>query len=114
MADIALLRIGRHFRKGKNKFVVGREEAENKFLVARKTRGEFYFELPDIVGPTTILQGPKTKSAIETAAKLTAFYSDVKTGEVKVNFGREVLDKSIIVSVPEKADVEKLRIENVK
>ncbi len=110
MADIALLRIGRHFRIGKNKFVVGRQEAENKLLVARKTKNEYYFELPDIVGPITILQGPKTKKAIETAAKLTAFYSDAKTGEVKVNFGREALDKSITVALPEKAEVDKLRV----
>ncbi len=110
MADVALLRVGRHFRLGKNKIVVGRNEAENKLLMARKTKNEIYLELPDIVGPTTILQGPKTKSAIETAAKLTAFYSDAKTAEVKVNFGRETLDKSIIVAVPEKAVVEKLRV----
>jgi tRNA-uridine 2-sulfurtransferase len=114
MADIALLRVGRHFRMGKNKFVVGRQEAENKLLVARKTKNEFYFELPDIVGPITILEGPKTKTAIETAAKLTAFYSDAKTGEVKVNFGREALNQSIIVSVPQKAEIEKLRVGDTK
>jgi len=70
MADIALLRVGRHFRLGKNKIVVGRNEAENKLLIARKAQSEYYFELPEIVGPITILQGPKTKKAIETAAKL--------------------------------------------
>ena len=114
MADIALLRMGRHFRLGKNKIVVGRDEAENKLLVARKTRSEYYFELPDIVGPNTILQGPKTKRAVEMAAQLTAFYSDAKTGEVKVNFGREILGKSIVVSVPEKNEVDKLRVGNAK
>ena len=61
MADVALLRVGRHFRLGKNKIIVGRNEAENKLLTAGKIRVDFYFELPDIVGPTTILQGPKTK-----------------------------------------------------
>jgi tRNA U34 2-thiouridine synthase MnmA/TrmU len=114
MADIALLRIGRHFRKGQNKFVVGREEAENKLLVSRKTKNEYYFESPDIVGPITILQGPKTKNAIETASKLTAFYSDAKTGEVKVNFGRETLNKSIIVAIPKETDVIMLRVGNTK
>jgi tRNA-uridine 2-sulfurtransferase len=114
MSDIALLRIGRHFRLAKNKFVVGRDEAENKLLIARKTKNEYYFELPDIVGPITILQGPKTKSAIETAAKLTAFYSDAKAAEVKVNFGREALNKSIVVVVPEKPNVETIRVGNTK
>jgi len=114
MADVALLRVGRHFRLGKNKIIVGRNEAENKFLAAQKTPSEYYFELPDIVGPITILQGPKTKNAIETAAKLTAYYSDAETAKVKVNFGREALNKSLIVSVPDKADVDKLRVGHIK
>jgi len=110
MADIALLRVGRHFRFGENKIIVGRDETENKILNARKNRSELYFELADIVGPVTILQGPKTKKAIEAAAQLTAFYSDAKTGEVKVNFGREKLDKTVLVTLPAKADVDKLRV----
>ncbi|MGZ4849939.1 MAG: tRNA 4-thiouridine(8) synthase ThiI [Candidatus Bathyarchaeia archaeon] len=114
MADISLLRVGRHFRLGKNKIVVGRNEAENKFLILQKSQSEYYFELPDVVGPITILQGPKTKVAIETAAKLTAFYSDAKTNEIKVNFGRKTLDKSTLVKVPEKTEVEKLRVGRVK
>jgi tRNA-uridine 2-sulfurtransferase len=114
MADVALLRVGRHFRLGKNKIIVGRNEAENKLLFAQKTPNEYYFELPDIVGPITILQGPKTKKAIETAAKLTAYYSDAETAKVKVNFGRETLNKYLIVSVPDKADVDKLRVGHIK
>ena len=113
-ADIEVLRIGRHFRLGKNKIVVGRNETENKFLIAHKTKSEYYFELPEIVGPITILQGPKTKQAIQTAAELTAFYSDAKTGQARVAYGRENLNKSIAVSIPEKADVEKLRVGNNK
>jgi tRNA U34 2-thiouridine synthase MnmA/TrmU len=114
IADVALLKVGRHFRLSNNKIIVGRNEAENKLLAAEKLRGDFFFELPDTVGPTTILQGPKTKKSIETAAKITAFYSDAKGNEVKVNFGRETLDKSVLVVVPEKAEVDKLRVGNVK
>ena len=109
-ADAVLLRVGRHFRLGGNKIIVGRNEAENKFLMSRKTKGEFYFELPNIVGPVTILQGSKTKKAIETAAGLTAFYSDAKVDRVKVNYGKESLDKSLIVAIPDRADVDKLRV----
>jgi predicted ribosome quality control (RQC) complex YloA/Tae2 family protein len=105
-----LLKFGRHFRFGKNKIIVGRNESENKFLMARKAKSEFYFELPDIVGPITILQGAKTKSAIQTAAELTAFHSDAKAEKVKVNFGKESLNKSVEVTVPNRADVDKLRI----
>jgi len=111
LPDIALLRIGRHFRIGKNKIIVGRDETENKTLTTRQTKTEYIFELPDIVGPVTILQGPKTKQAIKTAAQLTAFYSDAnKTGEVKVNYGKEKHDHTITVSLPNKIDVDNLRV----
>src|SRR4030066_95020 len=57
LVDVNLLKVGRHFRVGRNKIIVGRNEAENKILLAKKTRNAFWFEVPDIAGPTTILQG---------------------------------------------------------
>jgi tRNA-specific 2-thiouridylase len=112
MADVSLLKVGRHFRLGKNKIIVGRNESENKILTAKKTRNDYYFEVPDVGSPITVLQGAKTKNAIETAAALTAFYSDAKNNRVTVKFGRESLHKSITVSVPTRAEVESLRIGN--
>jgi tRNA-specific 2-thiouridylase len=112
MADAALLKVGRHFRFGKNKIIVGRNEAENNVLSEKKARNDYYFEVPDVGGPITVLQGAKTKKAIGTAAALTAFYSDAKSAEVTVNFGRESLSKSITVSIPTRAEVESLRIGN--
>jgi tRNA U34 2-thiouridine synthase MnmA/TrmU len=110
MADVSLLKVGRHFRFGENKIIVGRNEAENNLLAAEKARNDYYFEVPDIGSPITILQGAKTKKAIRAAAALTAFYSDLKSDKVTVSFGRESLDKSIIVSTPSRAEVESLRI----
>jgi tRNA-uridine 2-sulfurtransferase len=111
-ADIALLRIGRHFRVGENKFIVGRNKAENEFLNSNKLPADFSFELPTIVGPVTLLQGAKTKAAIETAAKLTASYSDAKTGEVTVNYGKDNRNCSIEIRLPRRDEVEKLRVGN--
>jgi len=110
MADVSLLKVGRHFRFGENKIIVGRNEAENKILTAKKARNDYYFEVPDIGSPITVLQGAKTKKAIRTAAELTAFYSDAKNGKVNVNFGRESRNKSVIVSIPTRAEVESLRV----
>jgi tRNA-specific 2-thiouridylase len=112
MADVALLKVGRHFRLGENKIIVGRNEAENKILAAEKARNDYYFEVPDVGSPISVLQGAKTRNAVRTAAALTAFYSDAKGGEVKVNFGRESLGKFITVSVPTRAEVESLRVGN--
>ena len=110
MPDVALLKVGRHFRFGENKIIVGRNEAENKILTAKKMRYDYYFEVPDIGGPITVLQGLKNKKAIQVAAALTAFYSDAKSDRITVNFGRNSLDKSITVPVPSRAEVESLRI----
>jgi tRNA U34 2-thiouridine synthase MnmA/TrmU len=112
MADVSLLRAGRHFRFGENKIIVGRNEAENNLLAAEKARNDYYFEVPDVGSPITILQGAKTKKAIRAAAALTAFYSDAKGDKVTVNFGRERLDKSISVSIPTRAEMENLRVGN--
>ncbi len=110
MDDAALLKVGRHFRLGKNKIIVGRNEAENAVLKAKKTQNDYYFEVPHTGSPITVLQGAKTKKAVKTAAALTAFYSDAKTAEVTVNFGRENLSNSLSVSVPARTEVENLRV----
>ena len=109
-ADVALLRLGRHFRLGENKIIVGRNEEENKALAAGKAKNDYLFEVPVIAGPITILQGRKASKTVATAAALTAFYSDAKTDKTTVNFGRERLDKSITVQVPKREEIEKLRI----
>jgi len=108
--EVNLLKVGRHFRFGQNKIIVGRNEAENKVLLQTKLSGDYYFEVPNCGSPTTILHGPKTSKAIKTAAGLTAFHSDEKSEKVEVNFGRNSLNKKIIVSVPSLAEVDKLRI----
>ena len=109
MEDVYLLKVGRHFRLGKNKIIVGRNETENKILLRTKSKNDYYFEAQKTGSPITILQGPKTRKAVEKAAGLTAFYSD-KKGDVFVKFGRAILDKSIISPKPDPVEVEKLRI----
>ncbi|MFH1327267.1 MAG: hypothetical protein ABIH76_00205 [Candidatus Bathyarchaeota archaeon] len=97
LKDIALIKVGRHFRRGKNKIVVGRNESENKQLTNLKGKSDYIFEVPDWGSPTTILQGPKTKKAIMDAASLAARYSDAEKGRVLVNYGRDSLENHLIV-----------------
>jgi tRNA-specific 2-thiouridylase len=110
MADAALLRVGRHFRLGANKIIVGRNEVENSVLAASKAAGDYFFEVPDVGGPVTILQGAKIKQAVETAAALTAYYSDAKSSAVSVNYGKDKLDKTVAVPVPSSDEVASLRV----
>lgn len=107
--DIDLLRVGRHLRLGKNKIVVGRNEAENKLLERMRGKDDYLFEVPDCGSPITLLQGPKTSRTIKLAAALTLRYSDRK-GEALVRFGREELTESILVLPSNTLEIEKLRI----
>ncbi len=110
MADLELLKVGRHFRLGENKIIVGRNKEENERLLKLKGINDYFFEAQGCGSPTTLLQGPKKRQAIEKAAQLTAYYSDQKTGKVHVKYGREKLEKSIMVERPNKEEVEQLRI----
>lgn len=110
LKDVQLLKVGRHFRLGRNKVIVGRDEDENKALFHQKYANDYYFEAQGCGSPTTLLQGPKTTRAVETAARLTAYYSDQKAGEVLVKFGKECFDKSIMAAIPSEEEVDELRI----
>jgi tRNA U34 2-thiouridine synthase MnmA/TrmU len=108
--DVLLLSIGRHFRSAKNKIIVGRNEPENEQLLASKAKSDFYFEVPDIGSPTTILKGPKSKKAIKIAAELTAFYSDAQGQQAKVLFGKEKMDQTILIEIPKSNEVNSLKV----
>ncbi|MFP3984426.1 MAG: hypothetical protein ACLFU9_00170 [Candidatus Bathyarchaeia archaeon] len=111
LKDVNLLKVGRHFRFGKNKIVVGRNEGENKQLQRMKNIDDFCFEVPNCGSPWTLLQGPKIEEAVRLAAALTLRYSDEKGEEKRlVKFGREKLDKSVIVSPLDFSEIERLRI----
>lgn len=110
LKDVRLLKMGRHYRYGKNKIIVGRNEGENKTLLQMKTKDAYYFEAQGCGSPITLLQGSRTKEAIRKAACLTAYHSDQKIGEILVKFGKDSLDRSLIVSVPSKEEIEQLRV----
>ncbi len=108
--DVELLKVGRHFRSKRNRIIVGRNENENKQLIVLKAKSDYYFEVPEIGSPITILKGPKTKTSIKIAAKLTAFYSDAKAKRIDVNFGKEKMDKTTTIILPNLNEVNDLRI----
>ena len=97
MRDIRLLRIGRHFRFGENKIIVGRNMAENKLLLALKNKSDYVFEVPSHGSPITILQGRKNKRAVIAAARLTARYSDAEGDRIPVKYGVKRPSRKIIV-----------------
>ncbi|MCL6500861.1 MAG: hypothetical protein K6T16_02405, partial [Candidatus Pacearchaeota archaeon] len=58
----------------------------------------------------TLLQGRATKKAIESAASLTAAYSDTRNLQAVVNYGKGKLNKSLKSNPLDKKEIEKLRL----
>lgn len=108
VADINLLKVGRHFRFEKNKIVVGRNENENKQLEKMKRVNDYLFEAARCSSPITLMQGPKTREAVMIAAALTLHYSHKTEGLVK--FGRDKLKRSMVAVALAESEIDKLRI----
>ncbi len=108
--SVSLLKIGRHFRFGLNKIIVGRNEEENQRLVALKSPEDFLFEVPGCGSPITLLSGPESEEALRAAASVTARYSDAKGGKVLVKYGQRDLDLSLVVSRSGDMDLEGMRV----
>jgi tRNA U34 2-thiouridine synthase MnmA/TrmU len=87
--DIELLKIGRHFWKGKIKLVVGRNKEENLKIKKLKRKGDVLIEIKNYPGPTTLIRnyGGKIDSQIlEEAKNLTKNYSKKAKEKINVKF----------------------------
>jgi len=116
LREVSLLKIGRHFRVAASKIIVGRNEAENKLLLELKSPEDYVFEVPGYGSPITILEGAKSKEAIELAAKLTARYSDASEEKevlVEVKYEdkeqKETRVTSMVVSPVDENEIVRLR-----
>ena len=110
LSDIKLLKIGRHFRIGRSKIIVGRDEKENKELKSLRDSSDYIFEVPKVGSPIAVLQGRKTKEAISLAASLTLHYSDSKENKTLVKYGKKNLSKALLVSDIKSEEIKKLNI----
>ncbi|MEM3462316.1 MAG: hypothetical protein QXJ15_01425 [Candidatus Bathyarchaeia archaeon] len=84
--ELEKLKVGRHFRYGGSKIIVGRNEEENEAIKRLKGPGEVLLEVIGWGSPTTLLSGEVSEGAIRIAASLTARYSDCKLEEVPVAY----------------------------
>ncbi len=110
MKDIAILKVGRHFRFGQNKIIVGRDEAENKTLQSFDDGKQTYLEVQNCGSPVTVLQGRLNKKALMIAGKLTARYSDSKTKEISVSYRHGNICGTVNVEKISQDEISSLRI----
>jgi len=111
LEDMIFLRLGRHFRLGKAKAIVGRNEQENNALEAlARRRGLPVMAVINHMGPSTVVMGDADVEDIEQAAALTARYSDAPRGEmVEVEYKHDGV-KSLNITALSDDEIDKLRI----
>lgn len=78
---ILRLRLGRHFRVGAVRVIVGRNQAENEQLEKERNVGEYLLKPGNIPGPSAILPSVATEDELQQAAALCARYSDFLPGQ---------------------------------
>ncbi len=86
--DIELLKVGRHFRLGKAKLIVGRNKDENEKISALAIDKDTLLEARDYKGPIGLLRGSYDDDTLRLAASIVLRYSDApkdKEGIIKVN-----------------------------
>jgi len=72
VADVQLLKVGRHFRLADGTLVViGRHEADNALLERLFQPGDIRIEAADVPGPTALLRGAASRENVALAAALT-------------------------------------------
>ncbi len=87
--DVELLKVGRHFWKGKVKIIVGRNEKENLKIKKLAKKGDILVEIKNYPGPTTLLRsygGKIEKKFLKEAKKLTKYYSTKARNKKDVKF----------------------------
>ncbi|MCK4632594.1 MAG: hypothetical protein KAT79_04945 [candidate division Zixibacteria bacterium] len=89
--DLNLLRAGRQFRLDpKTKVISGRDERDNKMILAYKEPEHIQIEAVDVGSPITLLVGDATDENLQTAAAITARYCAARKNprvEVAVRVG---------------------------
>ncbi|MFB0535632.1 MAG: hypothetical protein ACETWR_11690 [Anaerolineae bacterium] len=121
--DVNLLKVGRHFRLSPEaKAVAGRDEEENRCILALAKEGDTLFEVQDWASPVTLLRGQAGERETLLAAAITVRYSDapaVRRGspqaeksEVAARYGSDyaALDKIVRTSSLEEDQLAELRV----
>ncbi len=84
--DVALLRIGRHFKINGMKLVLGRNKSENEWLASFWSPPYTLVYPVFFKGPTGLFKGPLDRATIKTITAIVASYGKAAPGNVTVEF----------------------------
>lgn len=109
--DIARLRIGRHFRVGSARLIVGRNHEENLELAARVKTADIFLCLTSCPGPSGLLTGTATAKEIQQAVMICARYGDcLPDGLAGIEVRSNGIPRTVSVRPAAPAEVETMRI----
>jgi len=101
---IRLLRLGRHFRIGGHRLVVGRNRAENEALASGAGPEDWVLQALDAQGPLALFPAAATEDDLRRAAAVCARYADHVPGSslaVRASKGCEERTFEVIPAAPE-------------
>ena len=106
--DLNLLKVGRHFRLGDStKVVIGRNETENRQLVALRKDNQAMIEIPEVGSPVTLVIGDASEGNLRSAAAITARYTSARDWpEVKAKIWMPGTEDETVLSVRPAVDDE--------
>lgn len=115
MEQVRLLKLGRHFRLTEQiKFIIGRDKEENSRLLEHKVGDTFFFKAKDFPGPIGMMVGGVSKSGIDLAASILAYYINKADNNQKLRIAYWQNDTgeidSVIVDKIVRASLDNLRI----
>jgi len=112
LTDVALLRVGRHFRIDGAKIIVGRNKRENdRLLSLARLHGFVYMKTAEYKGPVTLCLGHTNRNVLTKAAEITVQYSDSpKNTPVKVTVIKDGREETIMAKAINIDELENLRI----
>lgn len=101
-AEMKLLQIGRHFRVSSDlKVIVGRDEEDNKKLLAFKGSGDTLFEAAGFSGPAALAKGELTEEDRELIGSIILRYGKVKENEsTSVSYQNGTSSGTLVVKAP--------------
>jgi tRNA U34 2-thiouridine synthase MnmA/TrmU len=82
LRDVRLLKLGRHFRIGSVKIVVGRNEEENQKIKEMRGEGDVLLSAEHLPGPVALVCGAGTEEILRQAAGICAAFSDARREEI--------------------------------
>ena len=96
--DVALLKIGRHFRLSESvRMVVGRDEKENEAVEALAREGDLLMDAAEHPGPVTLVRGLASDEQLAIAASITVRYGKaVGMPSAKVRFMRPGTERETV------------------